>query len=105
MVEIIQETSCKSYAMNIVFNICTVISFFSCHNEDDQKVDVWSIGITILELCDGKLPHSHLNPMRAIFAISKSDAPKLSNSGRNGITLVRIIEYMNSRLNLYIPSC
>ena len=47
-------------------------------------MDIWSIGITILELCDKKLPHSHLNPMRAIFAISKSDAPILSNTGRNG---------------------
>lgn len=77
-----------------VYSTCKVICFISfCTNEDDQKVDVWSIGITILELCDGKLPHSHLNPMRAVFAISKSDAPKLSNSGRTGIEVVHFSNF------------
>jgi len=48
----------------------------------DEKVDVWSIGITIIELCEGRPPHSNLSPMRAIFAISKSEAPFLDNTNR-----------------------
>lgn len=48
----------------------------------DEKVDIWSIGITIIELCEGRPPHSNLSPMRAIFAISKNEAPILHNTNR-----------------------
>ena len=77
-VEIIQESSCKYICANVI------LLGSSLSTLDDQKVDIWSIGITIIELCEGKVPYANLSPMKAIFAISKSDPPKLTNKGRNG---------------------
>eukprot|EP01036_Dinobryon_divergens_P026574 gene26574-35242_t len=46
----------------------------------DGKADVWSLGITLLELC--KPPHFNVHPMRAIFIISSRPAPTLKDSGK-----------------------
>lgn len=43
----------------------------------DCKVDVWSAGITILEIINGVPPHHELKPLRAMFVIRVSQAPKL----------------------------
>ncbi len=44
---------------------------------DDGKADVWSLGITLLELAEGSPPHFSVHPMRAIFIISARPAPTL----------------------------
>eukprot|EP00981_Chlorochromonas_danica_P009741 scaffold2801_cov161-Ochromonas_danica.AAC.21 len=44
---------------------------------DDGKADIWSLGITLLELCEGSPPHFNVHPMRAIFIISSKAAPTL----------------------------
>ena len=36
----------------------------------DIRCDVWSLGITALELADGDPPFSDLHPMRALFEVS-----------------------------------
>jgi serine/threonine protein kinase len=46
------------------------------------KADVWSLGITILEMCEGRPPHFNVHPMRAIFMISLRPAPKLREPGK-----------------------
>ncbi|XP_069475188.1 STE20-like serine/threonine-protein kinase isoform X2 [Ambystoma mexicanum] len=43
----------------------------------DYKADVWSLGITLIEMAEREPPHHQLNPTRALLRISKSDPPKL----------------------------
>lgn len=48
-------------------------------NHYDGRADVWSLGITMIEMAEGTPPHANLNPLRAIFLIPSKPPPTLAD--------------------------
>ena len=44
----------------------------------DYKADIWSLGITAIELSQGEAPNSELTAMRVLLVILNSEPPTLN---------------------------
>ncbi|KAJ5079249.1 sterile20-like kinase isoform b-related [Anaeramoeba ignava] len=44
----------------------------------DQKIDIWSFGITLIELAEKNPPYSNLHSVQAVMLISKNPPPQLT---------------------------
>ncbi|XP_045850398.1 nik-related protein kinase [Meles meles] len=47
----------------------------------DYRSDVWSVGITAIEMAEGAPPLCNLQPLEALFVILRESAPKVKSSG------------------------
>uniref|UniRef100_A0AAX7UHP4 non-specific serine/threonine protein kinase n=1 Tax=Astatotilapia calliptera TaxID=8154 RepID=A0AAX7UHP4_ASTCA len=48
----------------------------------DYKADIWSLGVTLIELAQIEPPNHEMNPMRVLLKIAKSEPPTLMNPSR-----------------------
>jgi serine/threonine protein kinase len=48
-------------------------------NGHDTKVDIWSLGITAIELATGRVPHSELEPMQLVTFVPANPPPRLGS--------------------------
>jgi len=60
----------------------------------DQKVDIWSLGIVVIEMGDGEPPYMDLPPLRALFFISTK-----------GITGLKYPEKFTNDFNDFLNQC
>lgn len=58
----------------------------------DSRSDIWSLGITAIEMAEGSPPLSDLHPMRALFVIPRQNPPKLKQRSRWSSSFVGFVQ-------------
>jgi len=62
--------------------VATACALSSLAGKYDFKADIWSLGITVIEMVQGAPPFAKMNPMRAMKMVPVRPPPRLEEQGR-----------------------
>jgi serine/threonine-protein kinase CLA4 len=62
------------------------------HKPYDDKVDIWSLGIMVIEMVDGEPPYIDEEPMRALYLIVTNGTPEIKNRDKVSKTLLSFVD-------------
>lgn len=69
------------------------------------SADVWSLGITIIELIQMEPPHNEFSPNRVLMKIARGEAPRLRNSSDYSFPMNKFVEICLQKNPLDRPTC
>jgi len=89
--EVIQQRP-QTYAVSrIIFFFFFPLGLFIQQN---VQVDIWSLGITAIEIVKGSPPKSDLHPMQVLFSIPEDPAPRLEGGFSDDFKVVCIFYFL-----------
>lgn len=77
-------TASYSFCQSFLFQMAPELVLCETFRDNpyDYKVDIWSLGITLIEFAQMEPPNSEMSPMRVLLKIQKSDPPKLDQPSK-----------------------
>jgi len=77
--EQIQRGTMKITAVDFVGSPLFMAPEVILHEQYNSKADIWSLGITLIEMAEGRPPNSDITNMTALLSLPNRPPPKLGN--------------------------